>query len=181
MPIEFREVRRGEIDDAVAFAVDLGATVSKPAVRHQLSLQALNAEKTTLGSALHEVAEDGRRSIHIHLKPDVHPGLGRLLIDRALRKAEAVGLATAYVAIHHQQADELTWCGADWPSRLKPTSPKAPTVLCGKAPLSDSSTTPKTEPDSSADASADVNKIAADKATPVSPKTDTPAAEIDAA
>ncbi len=125
MPIEFREVRRGEIDDALAFAVGLGADVSKPALRHQLSLVAVNAEKTILGSALHEVADDGRRHILIHLKPDTHPGLGRLLIDRALRKAEAAGLATTHVTIHHAEADESTWTAAEWLSRLRPAKPLA--------------------------------------------------------
>jgi len=123
MPIEFREVRRGEIDDAHAFAVDQGADVAKGALRHQLSLVALNAEKTILGSALHEVADDGRRHILIHLKPDIHPGLGRLLIDRALRKAEAADLATTRVTVHHDEADQTLWSAADWLVRLRPATP----------------------------------------------------------
>lgn len=124
MPIEFREVRREEIDDALAFAVDQGADISKPAVRHQLSLVAVNTQKTILGSALHEVADDARRHIHIHLKPDTHPGLGQLLVDRALRKAEAGSVATTHVTIHHDEADQNTWDAADWLSRLRPAKPQ---------------------------------------------------------
>ncbi|MEM9915957.1 MAG: hypothetical protein AAF911_13445 [Planctomycetota bacterium] len=120
MPIEFREVRREEIDDALAFAVDQGADLAKAAVRHQLSLVAINGDKAILGSALHEVGDDARRHIHIHLKPDINPGLGRLLLDRALRKAEAVGIATTQVKIHLDQAEQNTWDDADWLSRLKP-------------------------------------------------------------
>ena len=120
MPIEFREVRREEIDDALAFAVDQGADLAKAAVRHQLSLVAINGDKAILGSALHEVGDDARRHIHIHLKPEINPGLGRLLLDRALRKAEAVGIATTHVKIHLDEAEQNTWDDADWLSRLKP-------------------------------------------------------------
>lgn len=129
MPIEFREVRRGEIDDAYAFAVDQGADVAKAALRHQLSLVAINAEKTILGSALHEVADDARRHIHIHLKPDTHPGLGRLLIDRALRKAEAAHVATTHVTIHHDAADQCTWTAAAWPRPVRPVLTQAATPV----------------------------------------------------
>lgn len=124
MPIEFREVRCEEIDDALAFAVDQGADISKPAVRHQLSLVAVNTQKTILGSALHEIGDDARRHIHIHLKPDTHPGLGQLLVDRALRKAEAGGVATTHVTIHQDEADQNTWDAADWLSRLRPAKPQ---------------------------------------------------------
>lgn len=120
MPIEFREVRRGEIDDALTFATAQGADISAPAIRHQLSLVAINTQKSILGSALHEVTGDGRRRIHIHLNPDIHPGLGRLLIDRALRKAEGANIATAQVAIQHETAEQTTWKTAEWPSPSRP-------------------------------------------------------------
>ncbi|MBB6429945.1 hypothetical protein [Algisphaera agarilytica] len=125
MPIEFREVRWEEIDEALAFANGLGGDIAKPALRHQLSLVATNSEKAILGSALHESAADGRRLIHIHLKPDTHPGLGRLLIDRALRKSEGADVTTATVKIHHEEAEQTTWSSTDWLSRLRPTTPPA--------------------------------------------------------
>ncbi|MEL7089674.1 MAG: hypothetical protein AAGL98_14740, partial [Planctomycetota bacterium] len=120
MPIEFREVRRGEADEALAFAIAQGATINVSALRPQLSLVAINAEQTTLGSALHHVDADGRRHIAVHLDPHINPGLARLLIDRALRKAEAAGFATAHVRIEHASAELDTWNGANWLRRLRP-------------------------------------------------------------
>lgn len=122
MSIEFREVRRGEIDDALTFATSQGASIEASALQPQLSLVAINAEQTTLGSALHHVDADGRHHIAVHLTPDINPGLARLLIDRALRKAEAADLSTTHVQIDHAQADADTWKGANWLSRLGPTT-----------------------------------------------------------
>lgn len=120
MSIEFREIRRGEVDEALAFAVAQGATIEKPALQPNLSLVAINSEQTTLGSALHHVDADGRRHIAVHLDPNINPGLARLLIDRALRKAEAADVATANVQIEHAAADLDTWNGANWLRRLRP-------------------------------------------------------------
>ncbi|MEM9419110.1 MAG: hypothetical protein AAGA25_08705 [Planctomycetota bacterium] len=155
MPIEFREVRWEEIDEALAFANGQGGDIAKPALRHNLSLLAVNAEKTILGSAMHESAEGGRHLIHIHLKPDTHPGLGRLLIDRSLSKAEASNVTTTTVKIHHEEADQSTWSSTDWLSRLRPTTPK---------PLQPEAPSPSTEASDESEQTPD---------TPVSPESDT--------
>ncbi|MEM7626331.1 MAG: hypothetical protein AAF333_12105 [Planctomycetota bacterium] len=126
MSIEFREVRRGEVDDALTFAAAQGATIDAQTLQPNLSLVAINAEQTTLGSALHHVDADGRRHIAVHLDPSVNPGLARLLIDRALRKAEAAGFATAHVQIDHASTEHDTWNGANWLRRLRPAI-KVPT------------------------------------------------------
>ena len=128
MAIEFREVRRGEMEAALTFAAAQGATIDAAALQPHLSLVAINAEQTTLGSALHHIGADGRRHIAVHLDPNINPGLARLLIDRALRKAEAANLATTHVQIDRDSAEHDTWNGANWLRRLRPAivAPAAP-------------------------------------------------------
>lgn len=122
MPIEFREVRRGEIGDALAFAAANGGGGDRATLVSNLSLAAINARRVTLGLALHQQDPDGRRRIVIHLATDANPGLARLLIDRALRKAEAADVATMDVQVRAAEAAQSLWSDADWLSRLYPTS-----------------------------------------------------------
>ncbi|MEM6459406.1 MAG: hypothetical protein AAF710_08465 [Planctomycetota bacterium] len=125
MSIEFREIRREELGEALSFVAALGAAVEPDGVEPGLSLLARNDERVTLGSALHQATADGRRRLLVHLDPQTHPGLARLLIDRALRKAEAAGVATAEVQIAETDTASRTWADADWLSRLRPASPPA--------------------------------------------------------
>lgn len=125
MSIEFREIRRGEIGDALAFVAGQGAEVQRATVQTHFSLTALDAERAIVGSALHLAEPEGRRRIVVHLAPDAELGLAKLLIDRALRKAEGGDVATARVEIQHPEAEQATWADNDWLARLEPASPEA--------------------------------------------------------
>ncbi|MEM9882470.1 MAG: hypothetical protein AAF800_06115 [Planctomycetota bacterium] len=125
MSIEFREIRREELDEALRFVAGLDDTFEPTGVDPALSLLARNDERVTLGSALHQTTPDGRRRLRVHLDPQTHPGLARLLIDRALRKAEAAGVSTAEVQIAETDTASRTWADADWLSRLRPAAPPA--------------------------------------------------------
>lgn len=114
MSIEFREIRRGEIGDALAFVAKQGGRVRRAAVRTQYSLTALDEERAIVGSALYVAGPGGRRRIVVHLSPDAEPGLAKRLIDRALRKAEAGDLATMRVEIQDAEAAQATWADTDW-------------------------------------------------------------------
>ncbi|MEO1237248.1 MAG: hypothetical protein AAFX76_10720 [Planctomycetota bacterium] len=122
MSIEFREIRWGEIDEVVTFAAAQGAAVERDTLCHTLSLQARNSGGETLGVALHHVDDAGCRHVAVCCGGAVHIGLNRLLLDRALRKAEADGHAITHVSLGGD-ADEPTWSGADWLARLRTVSP----------------------------------------------------------
>lgn len=147
MAIEFREVRRGEIDDALAFALGRGAAIERATLQANLSLVALGQEKATLGSALHHVDDTGRRHVAVHLAEDVHPGLARLLIDRALRKAEAADVSTTHVQIDHDETSKTTWNQANWLLRLTPSGPKPAAEPTPAEPLVGASAEPENPPE----------------------------------
>jgi hypothetical protein len=118
MPIEFHEVRRGEVPEALAFAASLGRHINRVALVPGLSLLALGGEGGTLGSALHYLDENRRPVLAVDVAEGVHPGLARLLIDRAMRKAAGKGLSCAKLDIAQPQAHAVTWRDANWMSRF---------------------------------------------------------------
>jgi hypothetical protein len=126
MAIEFREVRQCEIDQVLSAAAAIGTAIEPATLRHELSLTAVGKDKATLGSALHHVADDGRHRIRVHLAEAVHPGLARLLIDRALRKAATRCVTTARIEIDGPDVADATWSGADLLARMRSvTRPEA--------------------------------------------------------
>ncbi len=118
MPIEFREIRRGEADQALAFARTLGSELSRQALVPRLSLLAVNSAGQVLGCALHHRDAGARPTVTVRLCDAAHPGLARLLIDRALRKAAAAGLSTTHVHLPDDPVAAATWSQADWLARL---------------------------------------------------------------
>lgn len=121
MAVEFREIRRGEVAEALAFAAGLGLSVEAAELEPQLSLIALGRDRVTLGTALHSRDAAGRRCIAVQLAESAPPGLARLLIDRALRKAEARGTTTTHIRICGRDIEQQTWSGADLLTRLQAT------------------------------------------------------------
>ncbi|MEM8737702.1 MAG: hypothetical protein AAGG38_04390 [Planctomycetota bacterium] len=124
MSIEFREVRLGEIDEALAFVAGCGTEVTRESLKHVLSLVARSEGQGTLGAALHHVDGGGRHSITVRLVAGVHAGLARLLVDRALRKAESAKVSIAHILLDGE-GESVTWSSADWLSRLRPATPVA--------------------------------------------------------
>jgi hypothetical protein len=134
MAIEFREVRRGQIDDALAFAAGCGAAIDRQDFRHDLSLLALDGSKATLGSALAYVADD-RLHLRVDVAEGVAPGLARLLADRALRKAESQGRATAHLDVADAQLAAQLFAGADLLAKLQATVRPRPPRTSYRPPL----------------------------------------------
>ena len=126
MAVEFREIRRGEVADALAFAAKLGQQIDAARLEPRLSLVELGRDRRKLGSALHVRDPDGRRCITVQLADAVPDGLARLLIDRALRKVEAQGSTTTAIHICGQEAARLTWSGADLLAKLQATAGPRP-------------------------------------------------------
>ena len=143
MAIEFREIRKDQIDELLSFAATLGPAIDRAALRHNLSLVALDREGSPRGLALFHLGAEGRPRLRIDLAPDTPPGLARLLLDRALRKAESRGMTTTHIEMSNQAAADQTFRGADLLLRLQATVRPHPPVASITPPLDE----PVTETD----------------------------------
>ncbi len=133
MPVRYREIRAGELDDAVAFAGERGSSVTPERVRHALSLLAYDGD-AAVGCALCVADDGGLVTIELGLTDEaVQQGLGKTLADTALRKVQSAGVGTArIVSLNDGEADRL-WQAAGWLNRLPET---------GRACTGDESDTP---------------------------------------
>ena len=124
MGIELREIRRGELAAAVD-AVRGGGIELEPAnVERRRSVVALS-KTTPLGGALAYAEPTGRHAVAVELRKGAKPALARDLVDQALRKAAAEGIAAVRVRLLDEAADTLLWKKADWLATLKPVAAAA--------------------------------------------------------
>lgn len=122
MPLEFREVRFTEIDDAVGFATAHGAQVDKSQLRANLSLVALDTDKAIVASALHQFDGYGQSLLGVHLAAGNTDttALPHKLINCAVRKALAVGVTTSRIKIAANDLEQSLWNEVNWLAKLPP-------------------------------------------------------------
>ncbi len=109
---DIREIRPAEAAAALAMLED-GVEVER--LERRLSVGAFDCEDGTLqGVALHATLAHGGGLVRLVCQ---NPNLGRLLLDRALQKAAAVGRRTTQVTLQPEAAAAVLWSASSWPTR----------------------------------------------------------------
>ena len=157
---DIREIRPVEIAAALELLDDApGANM----IQRRLSVGAIDpADGTLRGVALHETLDPRGCVVHVHC---ADPDLGRLLLDRSLRKSAAEGHHATRVTLHPQSEASDLWIRSAWPPRV--TGPEdgtdsadAPADQPQAESDTESAPAPETNaaaaPDESPDADADV-------------------------
>ena len=96
-----------------------GITLEPATVERRQSVVALN-KATPVGGALAFAEGPGRHAVAVELRRGAKPALARDLVDQALRKAAAEGIAAVRVRLVNDDAAALLWKKADWLSTIKP-------------------------------------------------------------
>ncbi len=157
---DIREIRPVEIAAALELLDDApGANM----IQRRLSVGAIDpADGTLRGVALHETLDPRGCVVHLHCDD---PDLGRLLLDRSLRKSAAEGHHATRVTLHPQSEASDLWIRSAWPPRVTGAedgtdSADAPADQPQAESDTESAPAPETNaaaaPDESPDADADV-------------------------
>lgn len=122
MPVMFREIRIGDLDQALAFAKGQGGAADGKQVLHHLSLTASD-DGETLGCALCVEDGAGLMTVELYLGDSAaQQGLGKPLADTVLRKMQAAGVgAVRIVAADESECDRLYGL-SNWMDRVPESS-----------------------------------------------------------
>ena len=120
---QFREIRKADIPDALAFAKAQGLAVTEDELRHNLSLL-VKAEGDIIAAALCVETEPGHHQVHLAVNSgEGSDALSQELADRALRKLQADGIGAARISGSEQQAEAALWQQTNWLERIATVTP----------------------------------------------------------
>lgn len=120
----FREVRKGERADVLAFAGAHGLTLERKVFRHHLSLLALDAAGDTLAAALYLEDPQGHHYVEIVTASDeVAQSLVNELADRCLRKVQAQSIGTTRLYCPAEVPAQAMLADANWLDKIEETPP----------------------------------------------------------
>lgn len=123
MDYQFREIRKGERADVLAFAQANGCTVQADTLRHHLSLTA-RAGDELIAAGLCIEQEPGRFVIEIISKADdCDEALVTELTDRCLRKVQSEHIGSTRLNSPTQEPTDVIWSNANWLDRIEETPP----------------------------------------------------------
>lgn len=122
MDYQFREIRKGECIDVLAFAAMQGSRPSAKSLRHHLSLSAF-AGDDLVAAAMCVEEELGQFGIRLVHSEDFDQALTHELIDRCLRKMQTEGIASARVTSPTECLAQHVWTQANWLDRIEETPP----------------------------------------------------------
>ena len=118
MSVTYREIRIGELGDALAFAKGLGVQVERAEVCHELSLT-VREDDETVGCAF--CVGDGAGRYHVELalnEQAVQLALGKPIADTILRKMQAQGVGATRLHLSNQDASDRLWDASNWLDRI---------------------------------------------------------------
>lgn len=146
MTTTYREVRLGDVEDALAFAKEHGSTAEPGQLRHTYSL-GVKTDDQPAGYALTLEPQPGQFVVELVLTDTaVERGLGQPMADAVLRKLSAAGIDTARLRFLNDGETDRLWQATNWLDR----------VPCGDQPpepVDDADTdAPSESPDDSAQA-----------------------------
>lgn len=122
--IQFREVRKGERGDVLAFAQAYGLTAEHTAMQHHLSLIAVGDENETLAAALCLTDRENRLVIEVISGGDtVDDALISELADRCLRKVQAETIRSARLRSPICGSVNTIWSSANWLDHVQEAAP----------------------------------------------------------
>ena len=124
MPYQFREIRKHEVSDVIAFAGEHGLLIKPELLRHNLSL-AMKQEGGIVAAALCSEYLPGRYTVRFAfaLPEDESDVLAHELADRVLRKMQAQGVGMTRVTIAQQEEHTDFWQQVDWLEGIQPVLP----------------------------------------------------------
>lgn len=123
MDYQYREIRKANIPDALAFAKAQGVDVAEDELRHNLSLL-VKAEGEIVAAALCVESEPGHHRVHLSaIAADGSEDLAHQLADRALRKLQADGIGATRLTGSEAQAEAALWQQTNWLDRIATVMP----------------------------------------------------------
>lgn len=120
----FREVRKGERADVLAFAGANGLSLDSKVFRHHLSLIALDSSGGTLAAALYLEDTEGHHFVEIvTASDDVAQSLVNELADRCLRKVQSQSIGTTRLYCPAEAPAQAMLADANWLDKIQETPP----------------------------------------------------------
>jgi hypothetical protein len=122
MDYRFREIRKGECPDVIAFAKTNGAAIKPEALHHHLSLGA-KKDGELAAAALCIEHQPHQFVIEIVHREGVEQSLVTELADRCLRKVQSEGIASARISSPAESATQTIWQQTNWLNDIQETPP----------------------------------------------------------
>jgi len=122
MDYRFREIRKGECANVLAFAKDNGAVLDPKALRHHLSLGA-KKDGNFAAVALCIEQQPNQFVIQIVHREGVEQALITELADRCLGKVQSGDIALARISSPTESATQTIWKQSNWLDGIQETSP----------------------------------------------------------
>lgn len=122
MDYQFREIRKGQCTQVLAFASDRGCTIKPNTLRHHMSLTVTSSDDLA-AVALCIEQRHNQYIIEIVQQDGLDHALIAELTDRCLRKMQSQGIASARINSPSQTATQTIWEQANWLDRIQETPP----------------------------------------------------------
>lgn len=144
MDYQYREIRKADIPEALAFAKAQGIDIAEYDLRHNLSLL-VKAEGEVVGAALCVESDPGHHRVHLSATAaEGSEDLARQLADRALRKLQADGIGATRLTGSEADAEAVLWQQTNWLDRIAVVTPLGMDGGAGSGETA--SATPESEP-----------------------------------